>query len=241
MVEHLWVEQGGGKPADWRIVADTPPHVIATVWTASAKTCSMRVALVGARSCAATISVAHRVLTVGLRLKPGVLPIVTSASAREFADRSIAVDHVFSPNVLADLELSPDAPVSVIVRDLVRLVRRACHRRTVKTILPDASSRTNTVSALAASLSTPTRSLHERAYREVGLSPKRILRMLRLHDALHAAQQRGSSWSHVAYVAGCADQAHLTRELRALLGETPSAWRARGSAVLFKTEREHAR
>jgi AraC-like DNA-binding protein len=43
------------------------------------------------------------------------------------------------------------------------------------------------------------------------------------------------SWAAIAAMAGYADQAHLTRELHALLGETPSAWRARGSAVSFKT------
>ena len=79
-----------------------------------------------------------------------------------------------------------------------------------------------------------TRSLRERAHREIGLSPKRTLRVLRLHSALHA-RRYGRSWAQVAYAAGYADQAHLTRELRALLGETPSAWQARASAVSFKT------
>jgi AraC-like DNA-binding protein len=62
-----------------------------------------------------------------------------------------------------------------------------------------------------------------------------ILRVLRLHAALRAAWKDDVPWSAVAYLAGYADQAHLTREVRALLGEAPSAWRARGSAVLFKT------
>jgi AraC-like DNA-binding protein len=44
-----------------------------------------------------------------------------------------------------------------------------------------------------------------------------------------------------ACVAVFAEQAHLTRELRALLGETPSAWKARGSADSFKTPRSEAR
>lgn len=58
-----------------------------------------------------------------------------------------------------------------------------------------------------------------------------------MHAALHAARGPGRSWSDVAYVAGYADQPHLTRELRALLGETPSAWKTRGSADSLPTER----
>jgi AraC-like DNA-binding protein len=234
VLEHLWTQDSSRTAADWRVVADASPHLIAAV-TASGGTQTMSVSLVGARSCAASIDVSHRVLTVGLRLRPGALSALTDASAREFVDRSITADRVFRADVLAGLELGHDAPASLILRELIRLTRRACRGRTGRTMLPHGVSRANTVGELAAWLRTPTRSLRERAHREVGLSPKRILRVVRLHAALRAAQRPGSSWSEVAYVAGYADQAHLTRELRALLGETPSAWTARGSAVSFKT------
>jgi AraC-like DNA-binding protein len=80
--------------------------------------------------------------------------------------------------------------------------------------------------------------LRERTHREIGLSPKHILRVVRLHAALHAARKPGASWSDVASRSGYADQSHLTREMRDLLGETPSSWRTRGTAVSFKT-RQH--
>ena len=233
LVQHVWVRHRMDVGVPWRVVPDTSPHLIATV-TARPQERTIRVVVVGARSCAADIDVRHRVLTVGLRLHAGALPILTKASAREFVDRTIPIELVFGTKILRDLELSPDAPPPLILQQLIRLARRAFGQRTARTMLFD-SARVVTVAELACQLGTPTRSLRELTHREVGLSPKRMLRVLRLHAALHAARGPGRSWSDVAYVAGYADQPHLTRELRALLGETPSAWKARGSADSFKT------
>jgi AraC-like DNA-binding protein len=141
---------------------------------------------------------------------------------------------VFSRSILSDLELAHDAPRDVIVRELVRLMRRL-PRHEIRPLIPAAPARIETVRGLAEWLSTAPRSLRDRIYREAGLGPKRLLRVLRLHSALRAAWGRNMPWSDIAYVAGYADQAHLTREMRALLGDTPSAWKARGSADSFKT------
>jgi AraC-like DNA-binding protein len=233
VIEHLWVQGCGDMAADWRVVADSSPYLIAAVTGTGSR--RIRVSLVGARTCAASIDAARRVMTVGVRLRPGALPILTNASAQEFVDRSVPIDDVFTSAVLSGLELGDDAPAALIVHELIRLTRRASGGRTVTSALAGAPARARTVNQISAWLGTPARSLRERMYREVGLSPKRMLRVLRLHAALRAARRSGASWSHVACAAGYADQAHLTREVRALLGETPSAWAARGSAVSFKT------
>jgi AraC-like DNA-binding protein len=235
LIEHCWIEEHRTAPSasDRRVVPDASPHVIAIV-TARAQQRAIHVAVVGARSCAADIDVSRRVLTVGVRLHPGALPMLTNASAREFVDRPVPVDDVFGTKMVRDLELGPDAPAAVILHELIRLARRTCGQRTTATMVSAAAGVT-TVAELAGRLHTPTRSLRERTYREVGLSPKRMLRVTRLHTALLAARRHHSSWSEIAYAAGYADQAHLSRELRALLGEPPSAWAARGSAVSFKT------
>jgi AraC-like DNA-binding protein len=233
LVEHIWIQGSHGEVTDWRVVADVSPYLIASV-TESTTGRGIQVALVGARTRAAVVDVTNRVLTVGVRLKPGVVPGVTGASAREFVDRGIAVKNVFADAILSDLELGHDAPRDVIVREIVRLMRRL-PRHEVRPLVPASRGRIETVRGLAEWLSTAPRSLRDRVYRDAGLSPKRLLRVLRLHSALRAAWGQDLPWSAVAYMAGYADQAHLTREVRALLGETPSAWRALGSAVSFKT------
>jgi len=233
LVEHLWVQGSHGVVTGWRVVADASPYLIASVTDGNTARC-LNIQLVGARSHAATVNVTNRVLTVGVRLSPGVLPGVTGESAREFVDRGVAVDRVFSRRLLSDLELGPDAPTAIILRELVRLMRRL-PRRDARPLLPAWPLRIASVRGLAQWLDTAPRSLRDRAIFDAGLSPKRLLRVLRLHAALRAAWTDNVPWSAVAYLAGYADQAHLTREVRALLGETPSAWRARGSAVSFKT------
>ncbi len=98
-----------------------------------------------------------------------------------------------------------------------------------------------TVAALAAATNLCQRALYEYWHDQVGLAPKRALRIVRLHRALWFAHRR-RSWSEVAAAAGFADQAHLTREMQALLGEGPSDWAKRGrDADLFKTVRHNER
>ena len=66
------------------------------------------------------------------------------------------------------------------------------------------------------------RQLHRRCLPLFGYGPRRLARVLRLGRALEAARQ-GTSLAQVAANCGYADQAHLSREVRALAGMTPAA------------------
>ena len=114
LVEHLWIQGSHGNVTDWHVVADTSPYLIASV-TEVAGTRHMRVQLVGARTHAATVNVMNRVLTVGVRLRVGAIPVLTGWPAREFTDKAAPIDDVFAPAVLADLELAHDAPPAVVL------------------------------------------------------------------------------------------------------------------------------
>ena len=62
----------------------------------------------------------------------------------------------------------------------------------------------------------------ERAFRDrVGVSPKRLARILRFRSA-YVALARGGAQAAVAFDAGYADQAHLLRDFRELAGAPPS-------------------
>lgn len=77
------------------------------------------------------------------------------------------------------------------------------------------------VETLAAEVGWSRRHLAARFREAVGLPPKAVGRLLRVE---HAAQRvrAGDDLADVAYRAGYADQAHFTREFRALVGCTPS-------------------
>ncbi|MBT2444980.1 helix-turn-helix domain-containing protein, partial [Streptomyces sp. ISL-36] len=69
------------------------------------------------------------------------------------------------------------------------------------------------------------RQLHRRSLDAFGYGPKTLARILRLQRAL-ALVRAGLPYAEAALRAGCADQAHLARETRALAGTTLSAYAA---------------
>jgi AraC-like DNA-binding protein len=125
----------------------------------------------------------------------------------------------------------PDAAVRHLGAFLeARLAARFEERR-----LEAAIRSSRSVEALADAMNLSLRSAHEHAVRATGFGPKRLLRIARLHEALEIARADDATWSATAYRAGFADQAHMVREFRALLGDSPQAWRRRATADFFKT------
>jgi AraC-like DNA-binding protein len=102
-----------------------------------------------------------------------------------------------------------------------------------------AAARLQRVNRLADELGFSERQLRRRFDHAVGYGPKILQRILRLRRFLAGP---GEDIAAAAIDAGYADQAHLTRECRALTGLAPSEWvsarRASGAAY---GEREHAR
>ncbi|WP_019631419.1 helix-turn-helix domain-containing protein [Actinomadura atramentaria] len=71
---------------------------------------------------------------------------------------------------------------------------------------------------------------------ELGVTPKEYQRLLRFEAARRGLAAGGADLARVAAEAGFADQAHFTREWRAMSGCTPAAWlRAEGRSRTFKT------
>ncbi|MDJ0347118.1 helix-turn-helix domain-containing protein [Streptomyces sp. H10-C2] len=68
---------------------------------------------------------------------------------------------------------------------------------------------------------------------EIGVTPKQMARVLRFEHAMDLLTRTGASVTGTALAAGYCDQAHLSRDFRALGGSSPgmllAAHRARGS------------
>ena len=87
------------------------------------------------------------------------------------------------------------------------------------------------IGALARELGYSSRHFIALFRRAVGLTPKHYQRVQRLHTLLRQLAGGGSpSLAALAADGGYADQAHLTREFRALAGITPSEYRPAGPA-----------
>lgn len=78
------------------------------------------------------------------------------------------------------------------------------------------------VADLAARVNMSTRALQRLTLHRTGLSPKWLIQRRRLQDAALALRRGDTSIADVAADLGYADQAHLAREFKAVIGQTPS-------------------
>ncbi len=106
-----------------------------------------------------------------------------------------------------------------------------------KYTLPLSYGRCNRVEEMAAQAGMPIRTRHSRLMQQVGLSPKRLLRIERLHRVLANSRVRSVPWAQLAVTCGFADQAHMIREFRELLGESPTAWSSRSALPICSRQR----
>ncbi|MBC3192649.1 AraC family transcriptional regulator [Pseudonocardia sp. C8] len=82
------------------------------------------------------------------------------------------------------------------------------------------------IAGLAAETGWSRRHLQARFHAQIGLAPRTAGRVLRFAAASRLVGASTTPLADVAAGCGYADQAHLTREFRALAGTTPSAYRA---------------
>jgi AraC-like DNA-binding protein len=227
-VEHFWVQHAlsGSIGPSWRVIPEANPNLIFVVSRADAGCIQTRCCLVGPRSRFADIAMANRILTCGARLRPGTLPLLTHFPAWDFTDRSVHIEEVFSArgrslmNRLKEFRSSIQS-VGALADFLSRELAGCEHP------LPLSQTRCNRVEEIATQAGMPIRTLHSRLMQQIGLSPKRLLRIERLHRVLANSRVRSVSWAQLAATCGFADQAHMIREFQALLGESPTAWRSR--------------
>jgi AraC-like DNA-binding protein len=226
-IEHFWIQQTRSSTVGrtWRIIPDVNPYLIFVVSREDSRVHG-RCALVGPRSRFADVTMANRILTCGARLRPGALPLLTHFPASDFTDRSVLVEDVFGAHgklLIEQLdELRSPIPAISIISDF--LSHKCTGQNRVARLPVGAYSR---VEDMAAQTSLPVRTLRSRLMQHVGLSPKRVIRIERLHRALVSSGGRSIAWAEIAASSGFADQAHMIREFHVLLGESPTAWSRR--------------
>lgn len=166
----------------------------------------------------------HRVAVHGtpvcaLRFAPGQAPGVLGVPAELLRDRRVELDQLWSDRA---------------VRRTVELAERHGAlglehiawqwfdpRDPVPSAVLEGLRRGAPVGELAAASGLGARQLHRRCTRAFGYGPKTLERILRMQRAVGLAG-RGIPLAEVAVRVGYADQAHCSRELRALTGEPPS-------------------
>lgn len=157
---------------------------------------------------------------LGVRLHAGRGPALLGVPADELRDQTLPLaalwgdrragdlaDRVTSPRDLGEWALSESAPDPLGLR--------------LHALLDEGAS----ISGAADLLGYGPRQLHRRALPVFGYGLQHLGRVLRLNRAVAVADS-GADWAEVAAHTGYADQAHLTRDFRALAGVTPGGLRA---------------
>jgi AraC-like DNA-binding protein len=220
----------------WRVVPDACAHLLFVAWgsAASGWTREPTLRLVGARSVYVDTNPTGRTMMLGLRLRPGVLSSLIGTDARYLTDRSASAEDVFGKagRDLLDRIVAAPIPESAahdLAAFVVARISAPPRRPTDPTVLAAALSRTASVEAAADAMGLTPRAVHRGAITGIGLAPKRLVRIQRLHRALALLlPPRSRPLATAAAEAGYADQAHLSRECSELLGESPARFLSRG-------------
>lgn len=159
----------------------------------------------------------------GVRFAPGAGPAAIGVPAHELRDRRVALAALWPGaevrRLTERIAQAPDPAAALEAVALARAEEPDPRMRAVVALLDAGRS----VAASAEAVGLGTRALHRRSLDAFGYGPKTLARVLRLQRAV-ALVQAGVPYAEAALAAGCADQAHLAREMRALAGTTLTAY-----------------
>jgi AraC-like DNA-binding protein len=169
----------------------------------------------------------------GLRFPPGVAPAILRLQANELLNQRYAAHDcsgTWAAGVADRLENEP-ASGHVILQDAVRSLLREAEdqqpdpavRHVVETIVRSRLGSELRAAQLAEQCGLSERQLHRRCSAALGYGVKTYSRIVRFQRFLAmAGNATTDSLAGLAADAGYADQAHLTRDVRAMTGVTPA-------------------
>jgi AraC-like DNA-binding protein len=148
-----------------------------------------------------------------LRFADGLGPAVLGVPADELTDRQVPLAALWPASEVRRLAESAD-PLAALE---IAVARRWRSPEPEMVALAAAARAGRPVGAIADALGLSARQLQRRCRTSYGYGPKMLARVLRLQRALELAR-RGRPFADVSATAGYADQAHLSREVKALAG-----------------------
>jgi AraC-like DNA-binding protein len=227
-----WVWTRAPEPAarEHRIVPDACADI---VWITG-----RRLIVAGPQTRAFVSTIPRGGSAVGVRFRVGAAGSALGVSARELLDGYVTLEDVWGRDgaELAErLAAAPDLDAAA------GLLTRAVARRlpppdaidpVVRAAALGAARPRTTVERLGAGLEIGERQLRRRFHDAVGYGPKTLQRVLRFQRFLALARGGGApDLAGLAFEAGYADQAHLTRECTRLAGLPPGALLAAGAGA----------
>jgi AraC-like DNA-binding protein len=163
----------------------------------------------------------------GVRFAPGTGPTIIGVPGDEIRDRRVPLDAIVTPaayrraiNAIAPAAHSPagrQALEAALESVAVEWSRLASSPDPITAGIVAHLRAGTTVAATADAVGIGVRALHRRCLPAFGYGPKTLAKIFRLNRALDLARV-GTPLATVAATAGYSDQAHLSREVKALAG-----------------------
>lgn len=200
------------------------------------------VLVVGQMERAISIASTGRVDLLGVRFQPGGLHALVGAPMHELTGRDLCLGQLDEPLRRALARALNEDGVADRVRMVERVLAERLEARGLRSAgligaaiarLDAGATRTD---ELARGLGVNRRSLERMFRSEVGLAPKRYARIRRVQAVLGELGEPGTArpalgWGDVAAAHGFADQSHLIRDFRAIVGTTPRRYLAERTAM----------
>ncbi|MDT0465393.1 helix-turn-helix domain-containing protein [Streptomyces gibsoniae] len=156
----------------------------------------------------------------GVRFYPGTAPALLGVPAHELRDRRVDLVDLWpgahTRRLVERVDEAPD-PAAALEDLALRLAADAEPFDPLLRAVVVSLTAGRSVTATAESVGLGTRQLHRRSLTAFGYGPKTLARVLRLQRAL-ALARADVPFAETAALAGFADQAHLSREVRELAG-----------------------
>jgi AraC-like DNA-binding protein len=225
----LWMRDPEPEAHVHRVVPDGCADV---VWVQGA-----RLVVVGPQTEALVSEIPAGATALGVRFRIGAAGSALGVPARELLDRTVALEDVWG---LGASRLAERLDAAATTEEAVAALATAVARRLpppgdLDTLVREAALRAarprSPVETLGDGLGVGERQLRRRFLDAVGYGPKTLQRVLRFQRflALARAPEADRDLARLAFAAGYADQAHLTRECRRLAGLPPAALLATGA------------
>jgi methylphosphotriester-DNA--protein-cysteine methyltransferase len=187
--------------------------------------------IVGQMTGAVALSPGRRVESIGVRFTPAGLSPLCGFPQVHLADRLVAVDQLPAAPLLGDVaEAAAAAPtlaaaIAAIRRALIDVYAAAdpVDARVLAAVTHlDTAAGDMSLAALGRAVGASPRWIERRFQQAVGVSPKRLARLVRFRRALAALDaDPAAGGATVALDHGFYDQAHFIAEFRAFAGDAP--------------------
>jgi AraC-like DNA-binding protein len=214
VVRCVWLREGGGD--ELLVLPDGCVDVLVR------DGCAL---IAGPDTAPVPVAVAPGELVAGVRLHPGAGGAALGVPADELRDRRVTLEDLWGAPGRETGERAGSDPLALVDALRGRLAAAAPDPRVLAAARRLGRAPATPVPELAAAVGLGERQLRRRFGAAVGYGPKTLARIARFRRAL-ALMLGGEPPALAAFAAGYADQAHMTREMRALAGATPAALRA---------------